>query len=67
MTTFCNRLFRSAARCAVNDAGSLALEQVLFIGAIVLLTAGVYSFYQDVAAYFTNFSLVAPPAGFGAP
>ena len=50
-----------------RDAGSLALEQVLFIGAVVLLTAGVYAFYQDLGAYFTNFSITAPPTNFGTP
>ncbi len=38
-----------------NEKGSLALEQVLFIGAVVLLAAGLYNFYGDLSAYFENF------------
>ncbi|MCC6952517.1 MAG: hypothetical protein IT290_00215 [Deltaproteobacteria bacterium] len=56
-----------AKRAEGGERGSLALEQVLFIGAVVALTSGVYAFYQDLGTYFTNFTLAAPPSNFGAP
>ena len=42
---------------AKNSRGSLALEQVLFIAAIIALSAGIYAFYNDISAYFSNFDL----------
>jgi len=38
-----------------NERGSLALEQVLFIGAIVAMGVGLYAFYGDLSTYFTTF------------
>lgn len=49
-----------------DETGSLALEQVLFIGAVVALSAGVWAFYGNIGGFFTNFSVTAPPANFGA-
>ena len=38
-----------------NERGSLALEQVLFIGAIVAMGVGLYAFYGDLSNYFSAF------------
>ena len=35
-----------------NERGSLALEQVLFIGAIVAMSVGLFAFYDDMRLYF---------------
>jgi hypothetical protein len=37
-----------------NEKGSLALEQVLFIGAVVAMSAGIFAFYQDISGYFNG-------------
>jgi len=39
-----------------NERGSLALEQVLFIGAVVLLATGLFNFYGDLGTFFDNFN-----------
>ena len=39
-----------------NEKGSLALEQVLFIGAVVLLAVGIGVFYQNLSDFFANFN-----------
>lgn len=44
-----------------NERGSLALEQVLFIGAIVAMSAGVYTFYGDLYTYFSTFQIEGAP------
>ena len=44
-----------------NEKGSLALEQVLFIGAITLVAVGVYAFYNNLGGYFSNVNLPAQP------
>jgi hypothetical protein len=49
-----------------GEKGSLALEQVLFIGAVVTMGAGILSFYSDLSTYFTNFTIAAPPTNVGA-
>lgn len=49
------------------EKGSLALEQVLFISAVVILSSGIYAFYTELAGYFENFSIATPPTSFGAP
>ena len=38
-----------------NERGSLALEQILFIGAVVLLAAGLGAFYTNLGNYFSSF------------
>lgn len=40
-----------------RECGSLALEQVLFIGAVVAMAVGVYSFYGELGQYFSNFKV----------
>ena len=48
-----------------NRRGSLALEQVLFIGAVVAMATGLYAFYGDISQYFTNVDFAAAPQGVG--
>jgi hypothetical protein len=48
-----------------NQKGSLALEQVLFIGAVVAMATGLYAFYGDISQYFTNVDFAAAPTGVG--
>ncbi len=43
-----------------KEKGSLALEQVLFIGAIVLLAGGLTAFYTNLSDYFTGVSFTSP-------
>ncbi len=44
-------------RLRKNEKGSLALEQVLFISAIVVVGAGVMNFYSDIAEFFSGFQV----------
>lgn len=44
-----------------RERGSLALEQVLFIGAIVAMSAGLFVFYDNVADYFRSIDMTALP------
>ncbi len=53
--------------CGNNERGSLALEQVLFIGAIVAMSVGLYAFYGDLSTYFSNFQPATPPTNVGGP
>lgn len=45
--------------------GSLALEQVLFIGAIAAMAIGLGVFYRNIGNYFTNASFSAAPQNLG--
>ena len=47
------------------ERGSLALEQVLFIGAVVALSAGVFAFYDNLSSYFSSISLAPAPKNIG--
>ena len=49
-----------------DEKGSLALEQILFIGAIVALSAGLFIFYNNLSDYFSNVGFSTPPANVGA-
>lgn len=40
-----------------SERGSLALEQVLFIGAIVTMSLGLFAFYDKLSNYFSNFDV----------
>lgn len=40
-----------------NQKGSLALEQVLFIGAVVTMSIGLFAFYDNISSYFKNFNI----------
>lgn len=44
-----------------KERGSLALEQVLFIGAIVLMGAGVTAFYTRLGTYFQTVNIPTVP------
>src|SRR5262245_19673388 len=44
-----------------GERGSLALEQVLFIGAIVALSAGIYAFYNRLGTYFQTVNIPTVP------
>ena len=48
-----------------DERGSLALEQILFIGAIIALSAGLFVFYDNLAGYFSNVGFASPPTGIG--
>jgi hypothetical protein len=48
-----------------SERGSLALEQVLFIGAVVALAAGLFAFYDNLAAYFSGIGFADSPNNFG--
>ncbi len=54
-------------RRSANENGSLALEHVLFIGAIVALSTGVFIFYDNLSNYFSSISFAKAPTGFGGP
>jgi hypothetical protein len=47
-----------------KERGNLALEQILFITAIVLLSAGVAVFYDNLSGYFQSFSVSKAPTEF---
>lgn len=44
-----------------NEKGSLALEQVLFIGAVIAMSAGVYAFYGNIETYFNGVAMPSSP------
>ena len=48
-----------------EERGSLALEQVLFIGAVVALAAGLFAFYNNLSNYFSGIGFATPPANVG--
>lgn len=48
-----------------KERGSLALEQVLFIGAIVLMSVGLVAFYQNIATYFQGVQFSTPASNLG--
>jgi uncharacterized protein (UPF0333 family) len=41
----------------IDERGSLSLEHILFIGAVVLIAAGLGTFYGNISNYFTNVNL----------
>ena len=49
----------------LGERGSLSLEHILFIGAVVLITAGLATFYGNINTYFSNVGFTAPPAAVG--
>ena len=46
-----------ATESRFDEAGSLALEQVLFVGAIVVMSLGLFAFYDKLGDYFQNFDI----------
>jgi hypothetical protein len=49
-----------------SEKGSLALEQVLFIGAVVALSVGLFVFYGRLSSYFSGITFTESPTNFGA-
>ena len=48
-----------------DERGSLALEHILFITAVVVITGAIYSFYDQIATYFNNITVTGAPTGVG--
>ncbi len=44
-----------------NEKGSLSLEHILFIGAVVLLSAGITTFYTNINTFFSSVSFTDTP------
>lgn len=57
--------FISLRSVGASEQGSLALEHILFIGAIVALSAGLFIFYNNISNYFANIGFSAPPTNLG--
>jgi hypothetical protein len=49
-----------------SEKGSLALEQVLFIGAVVAMASGLFLFYENISTYLGNVGFSASPTNVGA-
>ena len=59
---------RVIRRADVQDQrGSLSLEHVLFIGAVVALSAALFGFYGKLSQYFTDIDIDSVPTSVGAP
>lgn len=58
-------MLRLVRRADIQEKGSLALEQVLFIGAVVALAAGLFAFYDNLSNYFSGIGFATPPASIG--
>lgn len=58
-------MLRVVRKEAESEKGSLALEQVLFIGAVVALAAGLFAFYDNLSNYFSGIGFATPPANIG--
>ncbi|MCB0343615.1 MAG: hypothetical protein KDD66_00785 [Bdellovibrionales bacterium] len=50
---------------AKEEKGSLSLEQILFVAAVVGIGAGLTAFYGNISSYLTNVGFNAPPSGLG--
>ena len=48
-----------------RERGSLALEQILFIAAVVIMGGFIAGFYQEIGDYFDGASFAAPPTNIG--
>ncbi len=48
-----------------GEKGSLALEQVLFIGAVVAMAAGLFLFYENISNYLSGVGFSAAPVNIG--
>ena len=48
-----------------SERGSLALEQILFVGAVVAMFAGITAFYDNIGEYFAGVEFAAPPQNIG--
>lgn len=52
---------RRALSAPSSERGSLALEQVLFIGAVIGMSVGIFAFYDSISNYFKNVNLSNVP------
>lgn len=50
-----------------SESGSLALEQVLFIGAVIGLATGLFAFYDNISTYLQNVGFSSAPSDVGSP
>lgn len=48
-----------------QEKGSLSLEHILFIGAVVALSLGITAFYNNISTYFSDVGFAAAPTGIG--
>jgi hypothetical protein len=64
MRTYVQRLFSLSGK-KNGEKGSLALEHILFIGAVVALSAGLFVFYDNLSTYFSNVDFADPPTNVG--
>lgn len=48
-----------------NEKGSLSLEHILFIGAVVAMSIGITAFYNNISTYFNSVGFAAAPNGLG--
>lgn len=48
-----------------EERGSLSLEHILFIGAVVALSLGITAFYNNISNYFSNVGFASSPTGIG--
>jgi len=48
-----------------DEKGSLALEQVLFIGAVVAMAAGLFLFYENISGYLSSVGFGTAPVNIG--
>ena len=49
----------------ISEKGSLSLEHILFIGAVVTMFAGVTIFYDNISNYFRNITFSSSPTNIG--
>lgn len=47
------------------ERGSLSLEHILFIGAVVALSLGITVFYNNISTYFSGVGFATAPTGIG--
>ena len=50
---------------AKNERGSLALEHILFIGAVILAGVGARAFFQNAGDFMNNTTFAAAPTAVG--
>lgn len=49
----------------LNEKGSLSLEQVLYIGAVVAISGGLYAFYGNISSYLEDVGFSSAPSNLG--
>jgi uncharacterized protein (UPF0333 family) len=48
-----------------KEKGSLSLEHILFIGAVVAMSVGITAFYTNITTYFQGVGFAAAPTNVG--